>query len=290
MTPADDAMLLAAESVRAGYRGAPDVLHDASVQVMRGVRLAVMGANGSGKTTLLRCLSGAHEPASGTVISRGTPLRYKQSAMNTHRQHVQLVLQDPDDQLFSADVRADVSFGPINLGLPDAAVLARVREALDLLGIADLADRAVHQLSYGQRKRVAIAGAIAMRPSVLLLDEPSAGLDPTTVHQLYGVLRRLEDAGTTVVLATHDVDLAWRWADEVAVVHAGVVQQGPVADVLTDDALLDAARLQLPWQVDLLRRAGIAFDAANRPRSPADIADLIRDGSARGDDVLGDPG
>lgn len=268
--------LLAAERITAGYRGAPGILRDTSLSITRGRRLALMGANGSGKTTLLRCLSGAHEPSSGRVLMCGDVLRYKQSALNEHRQQVQLVLQDPDDQLFSADVRADVSFGPLNLGLTDTEASARVDEALGLLAIGDIADRPVHQLSYGQRKRVAIAGAVAMRPTVLMLDEPTAGLDPTTVHQMYGVLRRVEDAGTTVVLATHDVDLAWRWADDVAVVHDGAVRQGPVAEVLAEDALLAAARLQLPWQVDLLRRLAVDYDPADRPRTPSDIAALLR--------------
>lgn len=268
--------LLAAERITAGYRGAPGILRDTSLSITRGRRLALMGANGSGKTTLLRCLSGAHEPSSGRVLMCGDVLRYKQSALNEHRQQVQLVLQDPDDQLFSADVRADVSFGPLNLGLTDTEASARVDEALGLLAIGDIADRPVHQLSYGQRKRVAIAGAVAMRPTVLMLDEPTAGLDPTTVHQMYGVLRRVEDAGTTVVLATHDVDLAWRWADDVAVVHDGAVRQGPVAEVLAEDALLASARLQLPWQVDLLRRLSVDYDPADRPRTPSDIAALLR--------------
>ncbi|WP_153503934.1 energy-coupling factor ABC transporter ATP-binding protein [Cumulibacter manganitolerans] len=271
-------ILLMADAISAGYRGSPVVLREASLRIRRGVRLVVMGANGSGKTTLLRSLSGAHQPDAGTVRSHGEALRYKQSALNRHRQRVQLVLQDPDDQLFSADVRADVSFGPMNLGLPEDEVRQRVAHAIELLDITDLADRAVHQLSYGQRKRVAIAGAIAMRPEVLLLDEPSAGLDPMTVHQLYGVLRRLEDDGTTVVLATHDVDLAWRWSDEVAVVHDGAVRQGDVADVLSDDAVLRRARLQLPWQVDLLRRLEVRLDAADRPRTPADIAAVLTGG------------
>lgn len=268
--------LLAADGITAGYRGAPGILRDASLSITSGRRLALMGANGSGKTTLLRCLSGAHEPSSGRVLMCGDVLRYKQSALNEHRQQVQLVLQDPDDQLFSADVRADVSFGPLNLGLTDTEASARVDEALGLLAIGDIADRPVHQLSYGQRKRVAIAGAVAMRPTVLMLDEPTAGLDPTTVHQMYGVLRRVEDAGSTVVLATHDVDLAWRWADDVAVVHDGAVRQGPVAEVLAEDALLAAARLQLPWQVDLLRRLAVDYDPADRPRTPSDIAALLR--------------
>ncbi|MGJ3508127.1 energy-coupling factor ABC transporter ATP-binding protein [Enemella sp. A6] len=268
--------LLAAEAVTAGYRGLPKVLVDASMTVTSGGRLALMGANGSGKTTLLRVLSGAHEPAAGRVSYRGEKLKHRPGSLTTHRQRVQLVLQDPDDQLFSADVRADVSFGPLNLGLSDAEALARVDEALALLEIVDLADRPVHQLSYGQRKRVAIAGAVAMRPEVLLLDEPTAGLDPVAVKQLLNTWGRLQAAGTTVVVATHDVDLAWQWADQVAVVHDASVWQGPTAEILTDQNLLAAARLDVPWQVQILQQAGVEIPSDNPPRTAVEIARLLR--------------
>jgi len=173
--------VLVGEGLHAGYPGRGDVLDCAHVSVTGRSRLALLGENGSGKTTLLRCLSGAHVPDAGSVAVDGITLRHDNAGLRDHRQRVQLVLQDPDDQLFSADVRADVSFGPINLGLDDHEVRARVSEALELLDVVDLADRPVHQLSYGQRKRVAIAGAVAMRPQVILLDEPTAGLDPRAV-------------------------------------------------------------------------------------------------------------
>lgn len=268
--------LLAARTITAGFRGTPNVLQEASLQIRAGVRLAVMGANGSGKTTLLRCLSGAHEPAAGSVTRGGEPVTYRRSSLNEHRRHVQLVLQDPDDQLFSADVRADISFGPVNQGLPDVDVLARVEEVLALLHLQELADRPVHQLSYGQRKRVAIAGAVAMRPSVLLLDEPTAGLDPATVRLFRELLGHLERVGTTVVVATHDVDLAWRWADEVALVSDGAVVQGSVTDILTRDALIRQARLELPWQVELMRCTGLPLEPGSHPRTPADLAGILR--------------
>jgi cobalt/nickel transport system ATP-binding protein len=163
----------------------------------------------------------------------------------------------------------------MNLRLPIDQVRSRVDETLRLLGLGDLADRAVHQLSYGQRKRVAIAGAVAMRPTVLLLDEPTAGLDPAAVDELATALEVLERHGTTVVLSTHDVDLAWSWADEVAVVVDGAVHHDVVTKVLTDDALLARARLGLPWPVDLLRRLGHEIDPVLPPRSTADVARLL---------------
>lgn len=168
---------LAARGVRFAF-GDRIVLDGADLTVAGGTRLALLGANGCGKTTLLRCLSGALQPQSGEVLLDNRSLQHTRKGLAEHRRLVQLVLQDPDDQLFSADVYRDVSFGPLNLGLSEAETRVRVAEALELLGIADLASRPTHQLSFGQRKRAAIAGAVAMRPCLLLLDEPTAGLEP----------------------------------------------------------------------------------------------------------------
>ena len=267
--------LLAADGVHAGYPGTALVLDCASVTVSAGVRLALVGRNGSGKTTLLRCLSGAHRPTSGTIRTADGALDHSRKGLLRHRQQVQLVLQDPDDQLFGAEVAEDVSFGPMNLGLPPGQVAERVEEALELLGITELADRPTHHLSYGQRKRVAIAGALAMRPRVLLLDEPTAGLDPAGIDLLLAALARLEAAGTTVVLSTHDVDLAWGWAEAVAVVTDGVVHQDVLVKVLTEPALVADAGLRLPWPVALLRRLGRPLDPTCPPRTVDEVAELL---------------
>lgn len=259
---------LATTALHAAYPGGPPVLTGVDLQVGAGRRTALLGANGSGKTTLLRCLSGGHQPSAGEVQVDGRRVDYSRKGLREHRQRVQLVLQDPDDQLFSADVTQDVSFGPMNLGLPVAEVRERVAEALALLGIEHLADRPTHQLSYGERKRAATAGAVAMRPAVLLLDEPTAGLDPAGVEEMLGALTRLEEHGTTVVLATHEVDLALSWADDAAVVVDGTVTQGLVEEVLGDDLLVARARLRRPWPLELaarLARAGL-LDADARPR------------------------
>jgi cobalt/nickel transport system ATP-binding protein len=266
--------MLTAERLVVGYERGRPVLDGASLTVPAGRRLAVLGANGSGKTTLLRCLSGALEPSSGAVTVDGVRLQHTRRGLRSHRQEVQLVLQDPDDQLFSASVAQDVSFGPLNLGLDEAAVRERVAEALRLLAVDSLAARPTHQLSYGERKRVAIAGAVAMRPCVLLLDEPTAGLDPSAVAEALAALTRLQEHDSTVVMSTHDVDLALRWADEVAVVVDRTVVQGRPEDVLGDDALLARARLGRPWALTLgarLRELGLLRDGA----LPRDVAGLI---------------
>lgn len=250
---------LRARDLRAGY-GERDVLRGANLDVAGGRRVALLGANGSGKTTLLLALAGSLRPTGGHVLLDERHVSYKRDGLKTHRQAVQLVLQDPDDQLFSADVARDVSFGPMNLGLPEAEVAARVAESLELLDIADLADRPVHRLSFGQRKRVAIAGAVAMRPCVLLLDEPTAGLDPAGVDDMVAALARLEEADTTVVLATHDVDFALAWAESAAIVVDGVVRQGDPGQLLRDDELVARARLRRPWVLELAARLGLAHD------------------------------
>ena len=265
---------LAADRLVVGYERGRRVLDGASLTVPAGRRLALLGANGSGKTTLLRCLSGALEPTAGAVLLDDVRLQHTRRGLRAHRQEVQLVLQDPDDQLFSASVAQDVSFGPLNLGLDEDAVRARVAEALALLAVDGLAARPTHQLSYGERKRVAIAGAVAMRPCVLLLDEPTAGLDPSAVAEALAALARLEESGTTVVMSTHDVDLALRWADEVAVVVDRRVVQGDPATVLGDDDLLARARLDRPWALTVgarLRELGLLPDGA----LPRDAAELL---------------
>lgn len=256
---------LAATGITVTY-GAERVLEGACLDVPAGSRVALLGANGSGKTTLLRVLSGALVSDAGEVRVGGVALRHTRSALIAHRQQVQLVLQDPDDQLFSADVRRDVSFGPLNLRLPDAEVRARVDEALEVLGLSGLADRPTHQLSFGQRKRVAVAGAIAMRPCLLLLDEPTAGLDPSGVDEMLTALERLESRGTTVLLSTHDVDLALAWATTVAVVEGRRVRDGTPETVLADAELLSRARLRRPWVLELAERLGVCHPGSRQPR------------------------
>lgn len=268
------------EGLRFAYPGGPPVLDGAALAVPAGRRLALLGANGSGKSTLLRCLSGALRPGGGQVTVDGEPVSYSRAGLRRHRQTVQLVTQDPDDQLFSASVAADVSFGPLNLGLPEQQVRERVEEALDLLAVGHLRDRPTHQLSYGERKRVAVAGAIAMRPRVLALDEPTAGLDPVAVTDTMAALDRLFRAGTSLVLATHDVDLALAWADEVAIVVGGVVHQGEPARLLADADLVARARLATPWVLSVLSRLadrGVVPPGATA-RDEQSLLALLREG------------
>ena len=221
------------------------------------------------------CISTARcSPASGQIFLEGKATGYSRAELSAWRRRIGLVLQDADDQLFAASVAEDVSFGPLNLGLGEEEAHDRVEEALAALSIADLAHRPPHMLSFGQKKRAAIAGAVAMRPEVLLLDEPIAGLDHQGSEHLLAVLEKLEAMGTTLVFTTHDVDLAYGFADEVALFDSGkVVVQGPVAEVLGDNALMKAARLAPPFVLKIglkARAAGLLKDTETLPRTRMD--------------------
>jgi cobalt/nickel transport system ATP-binding protein len=277
------------ELVDAGYayEDGPAVLSGIGLGLAEGRSTALLGRNGSGKTTLLRLLSGGLRPATGRLRLHGEPVTYDRAGLTRLRTTVQLVVQDPDDQLFAASVEQDVSFGPMNLGLSEDAVRARVDEALAAMDIVALRDRPTHLLSYGQRKRAAIAGAVAMRPRVLILDEPTAGLDPHGQERLLDVLGRLRASGTTVVMATHDVDLALRWADDAAVLSPDGLRTGPVGELLADQALLDSARLRRPWGTavsEVLRAHGLLGPSDEGPRTPEALAAWTRRATTPGHD------
>ncbi|MFI8890554.1 energy-coupling factor ABC transporter ATP-binding protein [Streptomyces paradoxus] len=270
--------LVALRGASYAYEDGPTVLSGLDFEIPEGRALALLGRNGSGKTTLMRLLSGGLRPHEGRLTVEGQPVAYDRKGLTRLRTTVQLVVQDPDDQLFAASVEQDVSFGPLNLGLDGTEVRARVAEALAALDITALADRPTHLLSYGQRKRTAIAGAVAMRPRVLVLDEPTAGLDPDGQERLLTTLDGLRAAGTTVVMATHDVDLALGWADDAALLTPSGVRTGPAATVLARPDLLGEAGLRLPWgaaAAELLRAQGWLDEAEPGPRTPEELAALV---------------
>jgi cobalt/nickel transport system ATP-binding protein len=270
--------IVALHGVSFAYEDGPVVLDGLDFEVREGRALALLGRNGTGKTTLMRLLSGGLRPDTGRLTVGGEPVSYDRAGLTRLRTTVQLVVQDPDDQLFAASVGQDVSFGPLNLGLSDAEVRARVAEALAALDITALADRPTHLLSYGQRKRTAIAGAVAMRPRLLILDEPTAGLDPDGQERLLTTLEKLRASGTTVVMATHDVDLALRWADDAALLTPSGVRTGPATTTLARTDLLDQAGLRLPWGIaaaGVLRAQGLLGEEQAGPRTPEELAALV---------------
>ncbi len=273
-------MILSARGLHYAYPGGIEALKGLDLDVPRGGRLAILGPNGAGKTTLLLHLNGTLRPSGGELLLEGRPAAWDRRSLTQWRTMVGLVLQDADDQLFAGKVYQDISFGPLNLGLPEDEVRQRVGDALAAMRIDDLAERPVHMLSGGQKKRVAIAGVLAMRPKVLVLDEPTAGLDSHGVSHLLAALGHLAGNGTTIVYTTHDVDLACAWSDSVAVFHDGVVIGcGPARDVLTDGDLLRRAHLRLPLALDVglaVKGLGLVADDAPLPRSRAELLAMLK--------------
>ena len=210
-------------------------LKGVDIRIRRGVKTVILGANGAGKSTLFYHLNGLFKPSSGTVSFDGEPVSYRRRALRNLRSRVSVVLQNPDDQIFGQTVEEDVAYGPQNLGLPKEEVARRTDEALRLVGLDDLRDRNTLKLSYGQRKRLALAGALAMEPEVLVMDEPTAGLDPQMALELMELAEQLHHSGTTVVISTHDVDLAYAWADEIHVLRRGeLIYSGPSEEFYSD--------------------------------------------------------
>lgn len=251
-------------------------LDGCTLRVARGTRNALIGANGAGKTTLFQHANGLLRPQRGTVRHAGQPLDYGRAGLRRLRSAVGLVFQNPDQQLFSASVREDVAFGPLNLGLDEATVRRRVDGALRAVGMERLADRPVHNLSFGQKKRVCIAGVLAMEPSLLVLDEPMAGLDHAMRRDLLAVLDDLHARGITLLLATHDIDFAYRWSDHIHLMAAGTCAASfATADLPAHVEALAAAGLPEPGVVTLCCALGMAAPA---PRSIGELAALITQG------------
>jgi len=233
---------VALDGLSYAYPDGTPVLAGVSLTVAAGERVAILGPNGAGKTTLALQLNGMLEGATGEVRIGGT--RLEPATRRDIRRRVGLVFQDPDDQLFLPTVRADVAFGPANLGLTGQDLQQRVDEALARVALADLAERAPHALSAGQRRRAALAGVLAMRPDVLVLDEPSSHLDPAARRELADVLVSLS---LTTLLVTHDLPYALELCPRAIVLDQGqVVADGSTREILADEGFMRAHRLELP--------------------------------------------
>ncbi|GAA4530370.1 energy-coupling factor ABC transporter ATP-binding protein [Nonomuraea ferruginea] len=225
------------------YPDGTQALFGVDLTIRRGERVALLGPNGAGKTTLVMHLNGILTPGHGTVTVAGTPVR--RDTLKEIRQRVGLVFQDPDDQLFMPTVRDDVAFGPANAGVRGEELAAVVKNALDRVGMLDVADRPPHHLSFGQRRRVAVATVLAMEPEILVLDEPSSNLDPAARRELAEILRSLD---VTVLMVTHDLPYALELCERAMILSDGVVvADGPTRELLGDAELLARHRLELPY-------------------------------------------
>ena len=279
MTQSTQSSLLEFENVTFRYPDGNVGLDTCSLRIARGSRNALIGANGAGKTTLFQHTNGLLRHQSGTIRYAGQPLDYGRAGLRALRSAVGLVFQNPDQQLFSASVLEDVSFGPLNLGLDMDTVRQRVQDALCAVRMDDYADRPVHNLSFGQKKRVCIAGVLAMQPQLLILDEPMAGLDHAMRQELLAVFDHLHEQGITLLLATHDIDFAYRWADRIHVMERGQCTAAfDAADFPANAHALAAANLPVPGIIDLHRQlvAGGHLPAGQSPRSIGELTELIK--------------
>ncbi len=220
-------------------------LNGVSFRITHGESVGLVGANGAGKSTLLQHLSGCLFPAGGTVRIGDFPLTRE----NVHdvRRHVGMIFQDPDDQLFMPTVFDDVAFGPLNLGMPKDEVEARVMDALNVVGAAHLMNRPPYKVSGGEKRAVAIATVLSMAPDILVLDEPSAGLDPRSRRSLIGLLGNFSH---TKIIATHDLDLVMDLCERTLVIHNGrIAADGPTMEIFGNEALLEANHLEKPLRM-----------------------------------------
>ncbi|MBN1167927.1 MAG: ATP-binding cassette domain-containing protein [Methanospirillaceae archaeon] len=235
------------------YKGNISALKNVTFIAPRNTRIAIIGPNGAGKSTLFKHLNGVLKPTSGTVLVRGEPITKEN--IKEVRKTVGLVFQNPDDQIFSPTVEQDVAFGPMNLGLSEDIVQHRVSEALKFLGLEDYRTRVPHHLSGGEKKRVAMAGIIAMEPQVLILDEPTAGLDPQGIRDVVRYIREFSvKYGMTIIFSTHSISLVAELAEYIYVINNGsFVAKGTVPEIFSRHELLQSVRLDIPVLPKLIR-------------------------------------
>lgn len=227
-------------------------LNDLTLRLPVGKKSVLLGYNGCGKSTLLCLADGLYKPQRGIIRWQGKPMQYNRQALAKLRAQVGLVFQEPEQQLVAATVEEDISYGLCNLGLPAAEIEYRVAQALADFDLQEVATQPIHHLSLGQKKRVALAGVTVLQPQLLLLDEPTAYLDPLQVRQLIANLETIHTKGTTLLMATHDLDLAYQWADWIFVMHQGkVLLEGSAANVFSQRSILEDLQLGLPliWEV-----------------------------------------
>ena len=238
------------------YDDGTAALDHVSLKAERGRITGILGANGAGKSTLFLNLNGVLTPQSGEVLLDGVPVRRDRKGLIELRRRVGIVFQDPDDQLFSADVYRDVSFGAVNLGLPEAEVRRRVEDAMERTGVSHLRDKPTHALSFGQKKRAAIAGVLVMEPEVLILDEPTAGLDPVGTESILSNIRAYHKAqNATIIMVSHSMEEMARTVDRLVVVNDGkIALEGAPSQVFQHGQELEDMGLGIPQMTRVFNR------------------------------------
>ncbi len=247
--------MLKAENIFYSYDDGTKALKGIDFQISQGEIVALVGKNGAGKSTLFLNFNGILRPDEGNIFVDGDMLKYDKKSLIKCRQKLGIVFQNPDDQIFAPTVEEDVAFGPLNLKLSQDETQKRVSEALKRVGMSGFEKKAPHNLSGGQKKRVAIAGILAMKPEIMILDEPTSGLDPVGVRKIIKLLKELNNEGMTILISTHDVDLVVEYADKVYVIVDGeIIGKGTPNEIFNNMEIIKKANLRLPLIAELFKK------------------------------------
>ena len=251
------------------YSSEKNTLNNVNLDIFDGEKIAILGSNGAGKSTFFLNINGVLTPKSGEIMYKGKVITRK--SLNELRKNVGIVFQDADNQIIASTVLKEVSFGPMNLKLPKEEVIKRVEEALKYMNISEFKDRPPHYLSGGEKKRVSIADIIAMKSEVIIFDEPTAALDPLNAEMLEEVLYKLTCEGKTLIISTHDVDFAYRWAERIIVFSDGmIIGDGTPIEIFQNDKILKRSNLKRPVMLDvyeILLKSGVLIDNKEYPKS-----------------------
>jgi len=277
-------IILEARDIRYRYPRGMEAIRGVSFHIRKGEKIALVGPNGAGKSTLMLMFNGMLRPDSGTMLFDDVPIRYDKASLRTLRRRVGFVLQNPDRQIIAPTVYQDVAFGPANLGYDEEAVRQAVTLALRQVGREGFESRPPHLLSDGEKKRVAIAGVLAMDPDVLVFDEPTSSLDPSGSEDIMELLDELNQEGKTIVISTHDVELAYPWAHRAILLTDGRILQEDVPDIaFGNPELIRMAHLSMPTLLEIaneLKKRGFPVPD-QKPRSVLDMVQLIESSAGR---------
>ncbi len=267
-----DNIILKTEDLTYSYGDGHQALKGISIEIEEGQRVCVVGSNGAGKSTFFLNINGVLKHDGGEIYFKGQKVGNNKKELNELRRGVGIVFQDADNQIIASTVLGEVSFGPMNLKLPKEEVIARVDEALAYMNLSDFKERAPHYCSGGEKKRISIADIIAMHSEVMIFDEPTAALDPLNAAMLEDVLSRLSAQGKTLLISTHDMDFAYRWAERLVVFCDGqIIADGSPVDILADNDIREKANLRKPMMLDVYEAMvghGFVSSAGDHPKDP----------------------
>lgn len=273
-------IIIKAEDVFFSYTDTDEYsLKGFSIEIERGKKVAFMGSNGAGKTTFFLCMNGIHKPQRGKIYIDDKKVEYSRKDLLELRRKVGIVFQDPDNQLFSASVFQEISFGILNIGVDKEKAREEVEKVIEELEIEPFKEKPVHSLSGGQKKQVSIADVLVMNPEIIIFDEPAAALDPKHTEIVNRLIEKLTERGITVLISTHDVDYAYEWADDIAVVHDGkTIAYGLPDDVFENAELLQKTNLKKPAVLEMydkLTEKGLLKKRETAPRNLVELEKML---------------